>query len=99
MRSQNRVEHDVTTGFDPQDKGYETTVNNTCSRSRKSLPQLAEACTQRRSKGHRSGVTTIGVKVELLDNNRSSKEKGEICRLDRIGASCLNKSRLMYGYI
>ncbi|KAF3487493.1 hypothetical protein F2Q69_00053847 [Brassica cretica] len=47
MRRQNRVNQVVTTGFNPQDKGYDTTVNNTCSRSRKSLPQLAEACVSR----------------------------------------------------
>ncbi|KAF3537757.1 hypothetical protein F2Q69_00019252 [Brassica cretica] len=40
----NRVEHVVTTGCNPEDKRYETTVINTCSRSRKSLPQLVEAC-------------------------------------------------------
>ncbi|KAF3494314.1 hypothetical protein DY000_02052241 [Brassica cretica] len=40
----NRVEQVVTTGCNPEDKGYETTVISTCSRSRKSLPQLVEAC-------------------------------------------------------
>ena len=44
MRRRNRVEQIVTTGCNPEDKGYETTVINTCSRSRKSLPQLVEAC-------------------------------------------------------
>ncbi|KAF3566540.1 hypothetical protein DY000_02018165 [Brassica cretica] len=44
MRRRNRVEQVVTTGCNPEDIGYETTVINTCSRSRKSLPQLVEAC-------------------------------------------------------
>ena len=44
MRRRNRVEQIVTTGCNPEDKEYETTVINTCSRSRKSLPQLVEAC-------------------------------------------------------
>ncbi|KAF3585511.1 hypothetical protein F2Q69_00030465 [Brassica cretica] len=92
MRKQNRVEQVVTTGCNPEEKGYETIVINTCSRSRKSLPQLVEACTQKRSKGRRSGVTTIGVKVEPSDKNRCSEAKGEICRLDRVGTSWLNKS-------
>ncbi|KAF3610066.1 hypothetical protein DY000_02049008 [Brassica cretica] len=43
-RKQNRVEQVVTTGCNPEEKGYETIVINTCSRSRKSLPQLVEAC-------------------------------------------------------
>ena len=44
MRRRNRVEQVVTTGCNPEEKGYETTVINTCSKSRKSLPQLVEAC-------------------------------------------------------
>ncbi|KAF3596174.1 hypothetical protein DY000_02021072 [Brassica cretica] len=44
MRRRNQVEQIVTTGCNPEDKGYETTVINTCSRSRKSQPQLVEAC-------------------------------------------------------
>ncbi|WZZ64613.1 hypothetical protein YC2023_075983 [Brassica napus] len=47
MRMRNRVEQVVTTGCTPEDKGYETTVINTCSRSRKSLPQLVEACLEK----------------------------------------------------
>ncbi|KAF3503042.1 hypothetical protein F2Q69_00040767 [Brassica cretica] len=46
MRRRNRVEQVVTTGCNPEEKGYETTVINTSSRSRKSLPQLVEACLQ-----------------------------------------------------
>ena len=44
MRRQNRVEQVVTTDYNPENEGYETTVINTCSKNRKSLPQLAEAC-------------------------------------------------------
>uniref|UniRef100_A0A0D2ZQC7 Uncharacterized protein n=1 Tax=Brassica oleracea var. oleracea TaxID=109376 RepID=A0A0D2ZQC7_BRAOL len=44
VTKRNRVEQVATTGCNPEDKGYETTVINTCSRSRKSLPQLVEAC-------------------------------------------------------
>ncbi|KAF3488139.1 hypothetical protein F2Q69_00053124 [Brassica cretica] len=42
MRRRNRVEEFVTNGCNPEEKGCETTVINTCSRSRKSLPQLVE---------------------------------------------------------
>ena len=40
----NHVEQVVTTGCNSEDKGYETTDIHTCSRSRKSLLQLAEKC-------------------------------------------------------
>ncbi|KAF3537755.1 hypothetical protein F2Q69_00019250 [Brassica cretica] len=46
MRRRNQVEQVVMTDCNPEDKGYETTVINTCSRSRKSLPQLVEACVE-----------------------------------------------------
>ncbi|KAF3510920.1 hypothetical protein F2Q69_00004781 [Brassica cretica] len=48
MRRRNQVEHVVTTSCNHEAKGYETTVINTCSRSRLNmllrLPQLVEAC-------------------------------------------------------
>ena len=44
MRRRNQVEQVVMTDCNPEDKGYETTVINTCSRSRKSLLQLVDAC-------------------------------------------------------
>ena len=44
MHRRNQVEHVVTIGCNPEEKGYETTVINTCSKSIKSLPQLVEAC-------------------------------------------------------
>ncbi|KAF3515865.1 hypothetical protein DY000_02063479 [Brassica cretica] len=53
---------------------------------------------EKRSKEHQSGVTTIGVKVELSDKNWNSQAKGEICRLGRVGTSCLNKSGFRFSY-
>ncbi|KAF3487724.1 hypothetical protein F2Q69_00052523 [Brassica cretica] len=50
-QERNRVEQVVTTGCNPEDIGYETTVINACSRSRKSLPQLVEACLEKLVKG------------------------------------------------
>ncbi|KAF2546136.1 hypothetical protein F2Q70_00022525 [Brassica cretica] len=47
MHRRNQVEQVVTTGCNPEEKGYETTVINTCSRSRKYLPQLVEACLEK----------------------------------------------------
>ncbi|KAF3595669.1 hypothetical protein DY000_02022104 [Brassica cretica] len=44
LHRRNRVEQVVTNGCNPEEKGCETTVINTCSRSGKSLPQLVEAC-------------------------------------------------------
>ncbi|KAF3563400.1 hypothetical protein DY000_02018166 [Brassica cretica] len=38
------------------------------------------------------------VKVELSDKIWSSQAKGEICRLDRVGTSCLNKSGFKFSY-
>ncbi|KAG2299310.1 hypothetical protein Bca52824_035782 [Brassica carinata] len=65
MRRQNRVEQVVTTGCNPENKRYETTVINTCSRSRKSLPQLAKACTVT------AGETRHGLK---FDTRKSVRE-------------------------
>ncbi|KAF2549940.1 hypothetical protein F2Q68_00034996 [Brassica cretica] len=48
VTKRNRVEQVVTTGCNPEDKGYEI---NTYSRSRKSLPQLVEACLEKLVKG------------------------------------------------
>ncbi|KAF3524689.1 hypothetical protein F2Q69_00051221 [Brassica cretica] len=53
---------------------------------------------EKRSKEHQSGVTTIGVKVKLSDKNWNSQAKGEICRLGRVGTSCLNKSGFRFSY-
>ncbi|KAF3561546.1 hypothetical protein DY000_02012823 [Brassica cretica] len=47
VTKRNRVEQVVTTGCNPEDKGYETIIINTCSRSIKSLPQLVETCLEK----------------------------------------------------
>ncbi|KAL0826203.1 hypothetical protein Bca101_049880 [Brassica carinata] len=44
MRWRNHVEHVVMIGCNFEDKRYEKTDINTCSRSRKSLPQLPKEC-------------------------------------------------------
>ncbi|KAF3586086.1 hypothetical protein F2Q69_00027489 [Brassica cretica] len=78
-------------------RSHQVSVTETwCTSTKRKLEQGKN--TQKRSKEHQSGVTTISVKVELSDKNRSSKAKGEICRLDRVGTSCLNKSGFKFSY-
>ena len=105
------------TSYNPEDKGYETIVISTCSRNKKSLQQLAEACVSLPSRNRHGclsqefqmnrlrgkvrdagGVTTITVKVELSNINRSSKAKGENLQTGQVGVSCLNRLWFMYSY-
>ncbi|KAF3612002.1 hypothetical protein DY000_02049064 [Brassica cretica] len=95
MHRRNQVEHVVTIGCNPEEKGYETTVINTCSKSIKALPQLVEACLEKLVMGSsfdtREAVREYLRSITGLDDESYQHSQLKRVRAERKGYSMHDK--------